>query len=75
MGEKKIFLTRLDSDGIKDLKHLAVDTDKSLGQLLEEAVKEICREYEKQSKKYPLARVYDLNENPIFQIERWGFVL
>ena len=51
MGEKKIFSTRLDSDGIKDLKHLAVDTDKSLGQLLEETVKEICREYEKQSKK------------------------
>ena len=51
MGEKKIFSTRIDSDRIKDLKHLAVDTDKSLGRLLDEAIKDICRKYEKQSKK------------------------
>jgi hypothetical protein len=31
--------------------HLAVDTDKSLGQLLEEAIKDICRKYKKPSKK------------------------
>jgi len=51
MGEKKIFSTRIDSDRIKELKHLAVDTDKSLGTLLEEAIKNICRKYEKQTKK------------------------
>lgn len=51
MGEKKIFSTRIDSDRIKELKHLAVDTDRSLGRLLEEAIKDICRKYENQSKK------------------------
>ena len=51
MGEKKMFSTRIDSDRIKELKHLAVDTDKSLGRLLEEAIKDICRKYEKQFKK------------------------
>ena len=51
MGEKKIFSTRVDSDRIKELKHLSVDTDKSLGSLLEEAIKDICKKYEKQSKK------------------------
>jgi len=29
MEEKKTFSTRVDEDRIKDLKHLAVDTDKS----------------------------------------------
>jgi len=28
MGTKKIFSTRVDEDRIKELKHLAVDTDK-----------------------------------------------
>jgi len=51
MSEKKIFSTRVDSDRIKELKHLAVDTDKSLGRLLEEAIKDICRKYDKQLKK------------------------
>jgi len=50
MGKKKIFSTRIDSDRIKDLKHLAVDTDKSLGKLLEEAIKDICRKYKNQLK-------------------------
>ena len=45
MGQKKIFSTRLDSDRIKDLKHLAVDEEKSLGALLEEAIEDICRKY------------------------------
>ena len=51
MGEKKIFSTRIDSDRIKELKHLAVDTDKSLGKLLEEAIKDICQKYEKLAQK------------------------
>ncbi|MGD1968051.1 MAG: hypothetical protein PVH74_01610 [Desulfobacterales bacterium] len=45
MGQKKIFSTRLDSDRIKDLKHLAVDEEKSLGALLEEAIEDICHKY------------------------------
>ncbi|NLD38802.1 MAG: ribbon-helix-helix protein, CopG family [Desulfatiglans sp.] len=51
MGEKKIFSTRVDDDRIKDLKHLAVDTDKSLGELLEEAIEDIVKKYEKKIKK------------------------
>lgn len=45
MGQKKIFSTRIDSDRIKALKHLAVDEEKSLGVLLEEAIEDICRKY------------------------------
>jgi hypothetical protein len=51
MGDKKIFSTRVDDDRIKDLKHLAVDTDKSLGELLEEAIQDIVKKYEKKLKK------------------------
>lgn len=51
MGKKKIFSIRVDDDRIKDLKHLAVDTDKSLGQLLEEAIHDIAKKYGKKLKK------------------------
>ena len=50
MGQKKIFSTRLDSDRIKALKHLAVDEEKSLGTLLEEAIKDLCRKYKRKTK-------------------------
>lgn len=49
MGQKKIFSTRLDSDRIKALKHLAVDMEKSLGVLLEEAIWDLCRKYGQKS--------------------------
>ncbi len=45
MGQKKIFSTRIDSERIKALKHLAVDEEKSLGALLEEAIEDICNKY------------------------------
>ncbi len=51
MAKKKIFSTRLDVDRLKDLKHLAVDTDKSLGNLLEEAIKDIVDKYKKKIRK------------------------
>jgi len=51
MGDKKVFSTRIDRDRIKDLKHLAVDTGKSLGVLLEEAIKDIVKKYRKKSNK------------------------
>ena len=47
MGNKKVFSTRVDEDRIKDLKHLAVDTNKSLGNLLEEAIQDLVKKYEK----------------------------
>jgi predicted transcriptional regulator len=45
MGQKKTFSTRIDSDSLKALKHLAVDEDKSLGVLLEEAIEDLCQKY------------------------------
>jgi predicted transcriptional regulator len=51
MGNKKVFSTRVDEDRIKDLKHLAVDTNKSLGNLLEEAIQDLVKKYEKKLKK------------------------
>jgi hypothetical protein len=47
MGKKKTFSTSIDENRIKELKHLAVDTEKSLGRLLEEAIEDICRKYKK----------------------------
>jgi predicted transcriptional regulator len=47
MGQKKVFSTRIDEDRIKELKHLAVDTGRSLGELLEEAIKELVKKYSK----------------------------
>ena len=47
MGKKKVFSTSMDLDCIKALKHLAVDTDKSLGRLLEEAIRDLVEKYKK----------------------------
>jgi predicted transcriptional regulator len=51
MTEKKVFSTRLDQDRIKQLKHLAVDEDRSLGNLLEEAIRDLVEKYKKKAKK------------------------
>ena len=51
MGNKKVFSTRVDEDRIKELKHLAVDTDKSLGNLLEEAIRDLLKKFEKKANK------------------------
>lgn len=47
MGEKKVFSTRIDEDLIKKLKHLAVDEGESLGDLLDEAIADLLKKYEK----------------------------
>lgn len=47
MGDKKAFSTRIDEDRIKELKHLAVDEDRSLGSLVEEAIQDILIKYER----------------------------
>ena len=51
MTDKRIFSTRVDEDRIKELKHLAVDTGKSLGNLLEEAIQDLVKKYKKKLKK------------------------
>jgi predicted transcriptional regulator len=45
MGQKKTFSTRIDVNCLKALKHLAVDEDKSIGVLLEEAIEDLIRKY------------------------------
>jgi predicted transcriptional regulator len=50
MGSKRTFSTRIDEDRLKALKHLAVDTDRSLGALLEEAIADLVKKYEREMK-------------------------
>jgi predicted transcriptional regulator len=50
MGKKRTFSTRIDDDRLKALKHLAVDTEKSLGALLEEAIEDLIHKYRKKKK-------------------------
>ena len=50
MGQKKTFSTRIDEDRLKALKHLAVDLDKSLGVLLEEAIEDLLKKYRSKKK-------------------------
>lgn len=50
MAQKKTFSTRIDEDVLKALKHLAVDTDKSLGKLLEEAIRDLIKKYRRIAK-------------------------
>lgn len=50
MGQKKTFSTRIDEDRLKALKHLAVDLDKSLGVLLEEAIEDLLKKYKRKQK-------------------------
>ena len=51
MSTKKTFSTRVDADRLKVLKHLAVDEDKSIGTLLEEAIEDLVKKYEKAKRK------------------------
>ena len=51
MSQKKTFSTRLDVNCLKALKHLAVDEDKSIGVLLEEAIDELIKKYEKMERR------------------------
>ena len=61
MGPKKTFSTRLDVDCLKALKHLAVDEDKSIGVLLEEAIDDLIRKYKKKQKRWSNSRQDNLN--------------
>lgn len=45
MEEKKMFATRIDPELLKRLKHLSVDTEKTISELTEEAFKDILDKY------------------------------
>ena len=51
MSNKKTFSTRIEEDRLKALKHLAVDEDKSIGTLLEEAIDDLIKKYEKNGRR------------------------
>ncbi len=48
---KKQTGVRLDANLIKNLKHLSVDLDRSLTDILDEAVRDILKKYQKKGKK------------------------
>ena len=50
MADKKMFSTRIDPDLLKELKHLSVDSEKSLSDLTEEAIKALLNKYRKNNK-------------------------
>lgn len=49
--EKKLFASRINPELLRRLKHLSVDTDKTVGQLLEEAVADLLAKYQEQAKR------------------------
>ncbi|MCG6534866.1 MAG: ribbon-helix-helix domain-containing protein [Syntrophales bacterium LBB04] len=53
MAEKIIFSTRINEEAVKNLKHLSVDEGRSLGNLLEEAIQDLLKKYEKKPTKTP----------------------
>ena len=50
MSDKKMFATRIDNELLKKLKHLAVDEESPIGDLLEEAVKDLLDKYQSKNK-------------------------
>jgi hypothetical protein len=49
---KKMFATRINVDLLKEIKHLAVDTDKSIADLVEEAIQDLMVKYREPAKKH-----------------------
>ncbi len=43
--EKKMFATRIDPEIFKQLKHLAVDTDRPISDLTEEAIRDLLKKF------------------------------
>jgi len=46
---RKVVTTRLNIELMKALKHLAVDTDKAINDLLEEAIADLLQKYKEES--------------------------
>lgn len=47
---RKVYSIRVNEQDMKQLKHLAVDTDKPLAALFEEAIRDLLKKYGKKSK-------------------------
>ncbi len=51
MIKKKLFTTKIIEDTLKKLKHLSVDTDKSIAELTQEAMEDLLIKYENKKNK------------------------
>ncbi len=49
--KRKPLSTKIDNDLQKEIKKLAIDLERPLNDLLEEAIRDFLRKYEKKSKK------------------------
>ena len=49
-SKQKMFSTRIDTELIKGLKHLSIDSDKSVSQLTEESIKDLLKRYAEKEK-------------------------
>lgn len=49
--KRKQFTTTIQEDALKDIKKLAIDLDRSVNDLLEEAIEYLLKKYEKKDKK------------------------
>ncbi|MFC1868062.1 ribbon-helix-helix domain-containing protein [Thermodesulfobacteriota bacterium] len=49
--EKKMFSTLINNDLLKEFKKLAIDLERPINDILEEAMKDFLKKYEKKSKK------------------------
>jgi predicted transcriptional regulator len=50
MNEREVFSTRINGDLVKSLKHLAIDLEKTIGDLLEEAIADLLKKYERKTR-------------------------
>ena len=48
---KKMFSTLIKNDLLKEFKKLAIDLEKPINAILEEAIQDLLKKYEKQGKK------------------------
>jgi len=49
--KRKAFTTTIKEDSLKDVKKLAIDLDKSVNDLLEEAIEWLLKKYKKKTEK------------------------
>lgn len=49
-GKRKTYGLSLDQELMKEVKHLAVDEDRNVNEMLEEAMRELLKKYKKKGK-------------------------
>lgn len=49
MNSQKMFATRISNELLKKLKHLSIDTERSISDLTEEAIQNFIKKYEQKA--------------------------